>query len=330
MKPIAKWSKWIVLFGVIAVGAQPVWPIDIGEMINQMSKIEKTAEQPMNLTQAQPVRTTLPVQPAQQTIKDECAKPNTARQAKQSTGDSLAQSGRNEKKQAECERAIADIEPEYAETSEALEIKGIKVGMKMEEFLKLHPQGQLIAPKPGTNDWRFGDQIILFDTDQAFCGQNTIDKNPKCNPLSVMYKQAYQIKMIFIGNRLSYGEIYFSRFNAAESGSGFVEDDKHYFDELVKGLTRKYKAEPPEIAANKLSNFGYPRHYKIIGWKNNSCKCELIALEDAKFTNDDNDYVLIKLVADSYLNTFNVRQKILEELTFKAISEEEQRMAGDL
>lgn len=77
------------------------------------------------------------------------------RQPGQSMEDFIEQGNKKKAARAECEgrKAAEATIPNYVETTEALELKGIRIGMTEQELLKLLPQGIVIRPRAQTADW---------------------------------------------------------------------------------------------------------------------------------------------------------------------------------
>ena len=252
------------------------------------------------------------------------------RQSGQSMQDFIEQGNKKKAARAACEnkKAAAAATPNYVETSEALELKGVRIGMAEQDLLKLLPQGIVVRPRPQTEDWVNGDTIILYgsgttECDSAALQRNNLGKN--CSPYVLMTKNAFAIELYFLDNKLAYGELHFSRTNAVESDSRFAEDNERFYFELLEGLSKKFKASP----VSKETDNGRGQ-YRTVGWKNNSCKCELILLEDNGYSGSSGKSVVIKLMSDEYPDVFESRAKLAQAAAAKAQEDSEKRIKGDL
>lgn len=292
-----------VVPNIFAVGmcvfASSVMAFDLGGMLKQVEKAAQQQE-PNNTT------TQLAKQPAQPTAQP------TEQNNSQKTADATA--------------------PNSAETSEPLELKGIKIGMTAQELLKLYPQLKIKITKPQSNSWVFGDQYFYTDPQSEpgpewslQCKQvgSTLNNNP-CTPVTIMEKQAYKMTMLFVNNKLAEASISFARYKDENKNI-------HFYTALIEGLTDKFKVKPTvrDTTNGDEVLFNDP-NYKIVGWRNNSCECQLILFEEIYTKEIGPGFVTIKLNADEYKCVVEDRRKTLSELANKAEAQKNAKNKGDL
>jgi len=214
---------------------------------------------------------------------------------------------------------------DFVETSRPIELKGIKTGMTVAELLKLHPQGMVVNTRPNTPEWIHGDTIVTFTDNRAYCGHG---EKTDCRPITVMQKEAVTAGMYFLNGKLTYSEIMFDRDSVKPTDSVLAEDHKHYFNEVIEGLTAKFGVEPKSKETIKDRMAG--SKFRIAAWRNTTCQCGLILLEDAQFTAYENNYVLLKLTSDEHSNVAKEREIAIQEMNARAGDEHEAKRISDL
>lgn len=184
--------------------------------------------------------------------------------------------------------------PDLVETAALLEIKGIKIGMSLKEFLAIFPQVKVVNTVLNTADWVHGDAYVLLPDNTTSC-----DKN--CKGLTLIGKVSHASITYFLNGKVAYVEILFGR-------NGVNGD--YFYDEIRTALQEKFKAESKSKDTNITENYGRKVSMRVAGWKNSSTKDSLELQDNDNFTfsNGRNDeHVLIRMKSETYTDAVNGR-----------------------
>lgn len=204
----------------------------------------------------------------------------------------------------------------YAEIAETPAIKGIKLGMTIEELLKIYPQGKLIRTKSQTNEWIYGDIIVRYSHRNAdesrrlspnysLCFEGSHISKEYCNSLTVMGMTPSEVSLFFYDNRLALGKISFADLKYyPDDGSTPIAR----YDVLKNGIADKYKVVP----ASK--RFDGETSYEVMGLRNDFCKCALTVAAHY----GDGSNVEITLSSEKNNNLAKSRKEIILKLEANA------------
>lgn len=256
-----------------------------------------------------------------------------AKQSAQPAVASLALPTKQTALPASSSQQTADVKvPNYIETSEPLEMKGIKIGMTVQELLKLYPQGQVMTPQPDTANYILGDQIVAYISKRPTSSPTDCSEtNKPCTPVTVLQVSANEMMMIFVNNKLVKGWI--SLPPITSKIEAFSENGQFY-EAILKGLATKLKAEPTKKYSNKSDAY-HECSYRTVGWSNNSSKSKLTLLEDINFdrqsyTGNILNMVKIHFLSDEYEKILEDRKKTFSALAEKAEAGKDAKAKKDM
>lgn len=245
------------------------------------------------------------------------------RQKGQSMGDFMQESKQREQTEKEALAAKKEkaMIPDFVETSAPLEIKGIRIGMSLKEFLAVFPQVKVTNTVPNTVDWVNGDAYVLFNNNSA----SKCDKN--CNGVTLIGKQSFASIMYFLKDKLAYVEIMFPR-NGVKDPYGTL-----FYDEILPALEEKFKAKGKSKDTNITEKFGRKVFMRVAGWKNTLTKDSLELQDNDHFTfsnGQDDEYLLIKMKSETYTDTVSGRIDVVNGILTKKEAAKEQQRKQDL
>lgn len=255
---------------------------------------------------------------AQKAVQQQVPNNTIPQPAKQAAQPAVAQPAKQDSNSQKTTVATAS-NSNFAETSEPLELKGIKIGMTAQELLKLYPQAVLITVPPQTENWIYADQFVTFGDGNVGVRGIDCDKghsiNKTCTPVTIMGRMADKMVMVFVNNKLVDGSIKLIR-----------DEDGVFYDTLLDGLSAKFMAKP----TSKVSNTGPPANYvfRIAGWLNSSCKCHLTVIDDENVR--EGYIVKIELGTDEYNSVVEDRRKTFNALAEKAEAGKDAKAKKDM
>lgn len=325
---------------ILAIGlcafAGPVMAFDLGGALKQVQQAVKQPEPaPAQQQPAPPQPLPAPAQQPQIPPQGEAgAAQNTSgdqatsgtkryRQKGQSMGDFMQESKQREQTEAEALAAKKEkaMTPDLVETSAPLEIKGVRIGMPLKEFLAVFPQVKVANTVQNTVDWVRGDAYVLIpDNSTSNC-----DKN--CKGLTLIGKQSFASVMYFLDGKLAYVEIMFPR-NGVKDPYTIL-----FYDEILPALEEKFKAKSKSRETNITEKFGRKVSMRVAGWKNTLTKDSLELQDNDHFTfsnGQSDEHLLIRMQSETYTNTVNGRIDVVNGIMAKKEAAKEQRRKQDL
>lgn len=248
---------------------------------------------------------------------------NRYRQKGQSMGDFLQESKQQEHKAEETLEAKKEkaMVPDFVETAAPLEIKGIKIGMSLKEFLAIFPQVKVANTVQNTANWVNGDAYVLIpDNSTTNC-----DKN--CKGLTLIGKESFASIMYFLNGKIAYVEILFPR-NGVEDPYTTI-----FYDEILAALEEKLKTKSKSKDTNITEKYGRKVSMRVAGWKNRSTKDSLELQDNNNFTFSNgrkDEYLLIRMKSETYTDVVNGRIDVVNGIIAGKEAAKEQRRKQDL
>lgn len=200
------------------------------------------------------------------------------------------------------------LQAKAVQTTAAIQIRNLRLGMSTQEFVKEYPQLHVQQAAQNTERWTQADAYADPGSLLGNCLGDALKK--PCASLAIVSGGAYmQGEFFFVDNRLSMAAIVVD-----------IDDDldvtaKKYLgliDELSKSLNAK--AEIVKQSQESLYEETPDASLRVAEWVNTSTKDRLTVKEDYYFADPDGHTLEVLMVAGSYENATRDRKVRLEQL----------------
>lgn len=228
--------------------------------------------------------------------------------------------------------------PDFVETAAPLEIKGIKIGMSLKEFLAIFPQAKVANTVQNTED-RVNPHLADTHSIVANTTKHTVHTadwfrgdaygrlpdcqwgDKKCKDLTLIGKKSVFFGVYFLNDKLAYVVIYFDRNGVKDSRNTL------FYDEILPALEEKFKAKGKSKDTNITYEFGGEGSMRVAGWKNTLTK-DSLELQD----NDGlyGKHLLIRMQSETYTDVVKGRIDVVNDLAAKKEAAKEQQRKQDL
>ena len=209
-------------------------------------------------------------------------------------------------------------DPQAALTKLPLEIKGLALGMSVEQLVKIYPQTQFTKTLPNTQQWLLADSIGKIE--------NRPSSNGKSVPFSVMGQEPRLCITAFIQNKLVYAEVILW---SGESNDIGVRSS--LFKDLVSGFSERLQVKAKvksETSGRSYVQGGSDRTLEKAIWKSSS-QDTLSIVDDSFYSEKTQSILTVQLVAANYEATKKARLNIAQAAIAKQNAQQEGARKSD-
>ena len=210
-------------------------------------------------------------------------------------------------------------DPQAALTKLPLELKGLVLGMSVEQLVKIYPQTQFTKTLPNTQQWLLADSIGKIENRPS-------SYNGKSVSISVMGQEPRLCITAFIQNKLVYAEVVLW---SGESDDIGVRSS--LFKDLVSGFGERLQVQAKiktETNGRSYVQGGSDRTLEKAIWK--SSAQDTLSIADDSFYSDKSQSILtVQLVAANYEATKKARLNIAQAAIAKQNAQQEGARKSD-
>jgi len=204
-------------------------------------------------------------------------------------------------------------DPQAALTKLPLELKGLVLGMSVEQLVKIYPQAQFTKTVLNTQQWLLADSIGKIENRPS-------SSNGKLVTFSVMGQEPRLCITAFIQNKLVYAEVILW---SGESNDIGVRSS--LFKDLVSGFSDRLQVKAKvktETNGRSYVQGGSDRTFEKAIWKSSS-QDSLSIVDDSFYSENTQSILTIQLVAANYEATKKARLNIAQAAIAKQEAQQE-------